>query len=265
MALPVEDPGWGLPTFKDELIRRTRHDGPYFQQDNRAVWKIIRKITPGGPGWSWVSSHSNQQNGREAYFSIKRHYLGECFQARTKAQADKVLDTAFYDGKARNFTFEKYCEKLTRAFNDLAEGEQPLPTSRKIRTLLNGIRDPAPEHAKTPNLKNNFDAAMNFIEFADTRESMQAKVRNISAAGRSGRGGRRGRGRGAGRGGRGRGRGDRGRGGRGSPRSAFNAQDPGQYYTPEQWSTLTAEERDKARTAQDNDPNFRRRNISAVE
>ena len=46
----AEDPGWGQPSFKAELIRRTRHNGHMYQSDNEAVWAIIRKITHGGPG-----------------------------------------------------------------------------------------------------------------------------------------------------------------------------------------------------------------------
>jgi len=35
------DPGFGLPSREAELIRRTRHDGPAYRQDNIAVWAII--------------------------------------------------------------------------------------------------------------------------------------------------------------------------------------------------------------------------------
>lgn len=272
------DPRWGNPSLKEESIRKTRYEGPCYQQDNGAAWAIIGAVTHGGPGWSWVLSHGRHQNGREACFAIKKHYLGDFFQARTKANADKALDAAFYDGKARNFTFEKHCEKLTTAFNDLAEGEEPFPTSRKVGILLNGIRDPALEHAKsqvltTPDLKSGFEAAMNFIaEFADARESMHARTRNVSFAGRgSGRGSGRGRGgRSGGRGcGPGRGWGGHsnpGRGGRGGRgRSAFNSQDPGQCYTPEKWSTLTCEQHNQARAATDNDATNRRRSVAAIE
>lgn len=266
-----EDPGYGLPTLRDEMVRRTRHDTHHYQTDNKSVWKVIRTITHGGPGWSWVQSFAKRQNGREAYKAIKSHYLGESFQARTKAQADKIIDSAFYDGKSRNFPFEKYCERLTTAFNDLAEAKEPFPESRKIRTLLTGIKDPSLENAKstvmaTATLKNNFDAAMNFIaEFADTKESMRSKSRSIATTSRSNEGGRGsgGRGRG-GRGGRGRGgRGGRGRGrgGRGSTRSAFDASNPGRYYPYEEWITLSEEEKTKSRAARED----RRRNTSSLE
>jgi len=33
------DPGPGMPSREAELIRRTRHDGPAYRHDNRAVWQ----------------------------------------------------------------------------------------------------------------------------------------------------------------------------------------------------------------------------------
>ena len=71
--LPTEDPGFGLPTFKEEMIRRTRHDTPSFLEDNHSVWTMIRTVTHGGPAWHWVSTHERSMNGRAAYFSLKSH------------------------------------------------------------------------------------------------------------------------------------------------------------------------------------------------
>jgi len=43
------DPGPGLPTLQEELVRRTRHDGPHWDANNQAVWNIVRAFTHGGP------------------------------------------------------------------------------------------------------------------------------------------------------------------------------------------------------------------------
>lgn len=176
-----QDPGIRQPNMVTELIRRTRHDGEYYAQDNKAVWSLIRTVMHPGPGWSWVQPYAKTQNGRMAYLAIKKHYLGESFQARIKATADKIVDTAYYDGKEQH-TFEEYCELLQGAFTDLEENGEKMPESRKVRKLLTGIIDPDLETAKntvlaTANLKADFNAAMNFIaEFADTKESMRQKT-----------------------------------------------------------------------------------------
>jgi hypothetical protein len=260
------DPGYGHPSLMEEAIRRTRHTGQYYTQDNKAVWAIIRTVMHGGPGWSWVQPYARTQDGRGAYEAIKAHYLGESFQSRTKAEADKILDTAFYDGRARNFTFERFCEKLQTAFADLEENGEEFPDTRKVRKLLQAIRDPALEHAKAavlanPDLKSSFDRAMNYIaEFATEQESLRAKSRNISQVNTRGPGG----GRGRGGPGRGRGRqGGRGRGGRGgrTVRVSFDSNNPDRYYSPQEWRSLTPEQQQLVRDARQR----KKRQVSALE
>jgi len=68
------DPGFGQPSREAELIRRTRHDGPAYRQDNIAVWAIIRHVAHGGPAWAWVSSFGRHPNGRAACIALKTHY-----------------------------------------------------------------------------------------------------------------------------------------------------------------------------------------------
>ena len=251
------DPGFGLPTLHAELIRRTRHDDEYYRQDQIEVWNMLRHVTHGGPGWNWISVYARRQDGREAYLSFKRHYLGESFTARTVAAADRTLETIFYDGKARNFTFENFSEKLTKAFTELGENEEPYSDTKKVRKLLAAIADPALNAAKTtvlatPNLRSSYDEALNFLaEVADTQKQMQSRHRNISSL-RGGTPGRGGPGRG-GRGGRGNGGRGRGQGGRGgnNQRSAFDKRDPGRTYSPQEWKTLSEDERAQVRTARD--------------
>jgi hypothetical protein len=134
---------YGQPTFADELIRRAKHEGnPSYQVDNQALWSVIRKLTTGGFAWSWVSSCARSQNGREAYLQLKTHYLGQSLQDKIQSDADRILENTFYDGKARNFTFEAYCTRLKQAFMDLAECGDELQESRKVRVFLKGLRAP---------------------------------------------------------------------------------------------------------------------------
>ncbi|GAX10696.1 hypothetical protein FisN_14Lu214 [Fistulifera solaris] len=97
----VEDPGFGVPDAMSELVRHTRHDGDH-------------------------------KDGRAAYFALKHHYMGRSFQKCNIAQADRVLQTVFYDGKARNYSFEDYCQKLNLAFLDLEEAGELVTEDRKV-------------------------------------------------------------------------------------------------------------------------------------
>lgn len=122
VALPAanEDPGFGLPSYLEEMIRRAPHDTPEFENDNMFVWNVIRHITHGGgPAWNWVSRYMRTANGRDAYIALKTHYLGDAYQLRIRALADSRIETAYYDGQNRNFTFENYCALLNNAFADI--------------------------------------------------------------------------------------------------------------------------------------------------
>jgi hypothetical protein len=62
-GFPVKDPGFGLPTFAEEMIARAPHTGAVYQRDNNAVWNVIRHVTHGGPAWNWVSAHNRGGRG----------------------------------------------------------------------------------------------------------------------------------------------------------------------------------------------------------
>ena len=86
-------------------------------------------------------------------------------------------------------------------------------------------------------------------QFADTHRSFTTDTRSVSDTHSGGRGGRHanGRGRGGRGAGRGSGRGGRGSGGRFSGRGSGQRNLTDRYYTPEEWSALSNEERQTVR------------------
>jgi hypothetical protein len=197
VAVPIGalDPGYGLPTISEEMIARGPHSGTHFQKDNNEVWQMICHVTHGGPGWSWVQAHQRACDGRQAYLAIKMHYVGESYSARIRAHADNVIESSYYDGKSRSFTFERYCEVLKSAFTDIETTGEEISETRKVRKLLQGITDGRLASAKsqvlaTPALKATFESALNFIaQFLDEKRSFdgsaKANQRNLSAFNRS--------------------------------------------------------------------------------
>ena len=72
-----------------------------------------------------------------------------------------MLETTYYDGTKRHFSFEKYAETLQRAFIDLQSTQEEVSEERKVHVLLNGISDPRLEAAKnqvipSDHLQSNF-------------------------------------------------------------------------------------------------------------
>jgi hypothetical protein len=188
VALPgaAEDPGFGLPDHVQEMVARGDHATVVFQNDNKEVWNVIRHLTHGGNAWGWVSQYARGCNGRQAYQSLKAHYLGPSYRARIQAACDSTIQKTYFDG-TRNFTFESYTTTLQKTFTDLELCGEAVTEGRKVRILLNGILASALQPAKgtvsaTPELNENFDQAVNFLaEQNDKVKAMTVSRRSISS------------------------------------------------------------------------------------
>jgi hypothetical protein len=209
------DPGFGLPTYTQEMIRRAPHIGVYFREAQKSVWNIIRHVTHGGPGWNWVQSFARLQDGRNAFLSMKRYYLGESYTRRIQIAAETTMSTAFYNGQVRTFRFGDYVDKLKGAFSDIESTGEIIDQQRKIRILMQGISDNRLRTGKATVLANtnmygDFETVVNFLTtLLDEEQSMAVATRShqrnvssvrINSHGRGdSRGARGGRGRNAGR------------------------------------------------------------------
>lgn len=186
VELPAVDPGFGLPSFHEEMVARGDHQGTAFQRDNTALWNVISHMTHGNFAWSWVSAHERTRSGRAAYQALKQHYLGESYQARIRSNADAILQKTYYDG-ARSFSFESYITTLQKAFTDLEASGEAVAEERKVRVLLRGITADGLKAAVAAvyanyQMKDNFERAANYLSEAnDTLKSAASAKRNVSA------------------------------------------------------------------------------------
>jgi hypothetical protein len=276
----AEDPlPLGQPSYNEELIRRASHQGEAWVTNNGKVWQMIRHVTHGTDAWAFVKAFARTQDGRAAFFALKGQYMGTDFVNKVKLSADAALETLHWNGKAKNFTWEKFISRLTSAFADLADNGEPKTEGEKVRRLLRAINDPTLNVAKAvvqgnPNYSDDFMAATAYLAGQlSAAESIQTNKRNISQVTTTpGERGGRGRGRfgtrgGPGRspnnrGGRGR-TGGRGRGGRGGGRysqSGHLISNGGYPYAV--WSTFT--EQEKSQVYQLRDQQEERRRTAAV-
>jgi hypothetical protein len=74
------------------------------------------------------------------YLTIKTQYLGESYSTRVRAATDSTIESAYYDGKSRLFTFERYCEVLKAAFTDIETTGEEVSETRKVRILYKVIK-----------------------------------------------------------------------------------------------------------------------------
>jgi hypothetical protein len=160
--------------------------------------------------------------------------------------------------KARNFTLEDYfCGKLKRAFADIDDCQETVPEARKVRVFMQGLRSPELQVARSQVIASerystNVEDAMNYVKsYENSLDSMKTTTKNVSSFETSGRG----RGRGNGRGG-GRGSGRGGHGGRGGDNDRGRNKGRGgqkktDYMPREKRNSLSAEEQQAIRNAQD--------------
>ena len=263
-----KDPGYGEPTFEAELIRRTTHDNAEYRVDNKIVFKILQHLTQGGPGWNWVSKFLRSKNGRGAYLALQANYFGSDYVAKVVSDADQTVSTIYYDGKARNFTWDKFTERLNQAFTDLQDNGETLTERKKIRTLLTAVRDPALATAvelvdSQPENYSTFEKAKSYIKRRINANASRIPHTRTVAAANSGRGGGRG-GRG-GRGGPGRGRGGRGGRGRRHSAQAFDPANPAQTLDSAVWRSLTDAQKAAVRKAREDAKAERKRKAAALD
>jgi hypothetical protein len=209
-------------TTDEEMIARVPLEGQYYDIDKATVWDVIRQVLYDTDGWSWVSEYTRGKDGRNAFLAIRAHYLGTSHQSRIKTEAERQIETKFYDGQKRGFTFERYCQIHKQAHKDLADYGEPMTEDKKVHKFIQGIRANYLSSAiatvmAMENLCTNFDEAVNFLtRFIEKAPGYRGdcQISSTTQFGRGGRGrGGRGRGQGRGRGhGGGRGQG-RGRGG----------------------------------------------------
>jgi len=182
------DQGFGMPSREAELIRRTRHDGPAYRQDNIAVWAIIRHAAHGGPAWAWVSSFARHSNGRGAHLALRTDYFGDSYTTRAVTKADATIENLHWDGRAKNYPLEKFFEQLNKAHTDLDENGEPVTEAKKVRRMLQSIRDPRLDAAKNSMMlsdahKENLAASMSHLAQAlDMIKATTVSTRNMSTA-----------------------------------------------------------------------------------
>ena len=100
------------------------------------MWDIIRQVLYDTDGWSWVSEYTRGKDGRGAFLTIHAHYLGTSHQSRIKTEAERQIETKFYDGEKCGFPFKYYCQIHKQAHKDLADYGEPMSEDKKVHNLI---------------------------------------------------------------------------------------------------------------------------------
>ena len=245
-------------TFATENERRMYQiplAGESYDDDNHRVYRLLKEYLINTPGWAWIEPFDATENGREAFWAWSNHYNGQGELSKRMQLAKAQLKALHYKNE-RALTFEKYTEKITRAFAILnKDRDERLSSRQQVEALLNCIRtsDSELQASKAVITQSylddltgayaHFSSQVSRLHGSVQLEARRYAKRKISETSRGGgRDGGRGRGRGRfSHGGRRGGHG--GRGGRGDDHctkiNGIDVSDPNRSFTSEEWEALS--------------------------
>ena len=134
---------------------------------------------------SSIEQYDAANSGRQAWLLLQRTYMGLNTQQLLMATAENTLHNIKYTGQSRNFPFDKFVDRLRRAFNDLGPDDQP-SEARKVRKLLDAFQVPSKEHLKSiitndDHKSTNFEAAVTYLANELKPASRDAETRQVGA------------------------------------------------------------------------------------
>ena len=184
--LPATDPGFGQPDFGTELATRGRLEGTYFTADNALVWSVLEEACRQTHAWQWIVPFQRTQNGRGAFFSLRGQFMSANMTRELRAKADQIIENARFDGKSKNFSFDKFTARLQKAFLDQGE-ENQLSEERKVEKFLAALHVPNTDWLvgqveTNDTLRGSFTETVAFVGAQLRKQNLKdSKARKISA------------------------------------------------------------------------------------
>ena len=93
--ISADDPSVDYDSVEDEMIARNPHGTVTYRADNKKVWEIVSAICQETQAYTWIQDFDRRKDGRGAYFTLQRHYLGQAKANNTLSSAETTLDTTF--------------------------------------------------------------------------------------------------------------------------------------------------------------------------
>ncbi len=174
---------------------------------------------------------------------MEEHFEGDAHKDRVKDAAYAAISQARYFGDRKRFSFETYVTIHQDAYEDLEQYGQFVTPDKRVRDLLQGIKDPKANAAKetilaNSHLRNDFSSAVTHLA---TSLQLQGTISDTSTRNISGFQSRQGN---AGRHGRNHSNNNTrgGHGGRGRGRNIYLGS-----YSPAQWAALSNDDKQRVR------------------
>jgi hypothetical protein len=110
--------------------------GQHFTVDNESVWEIVKSLVIDGFGWSFVKRYDRTMDGRAAVLALRRQCEGKTSIKTRKNKAYASIAGSRYRGIRKQFTFSQYVAIHQAAHNELEDGNEPIPETKKGSDFL---------------------------------------------------------------------------------------------------------------------------------
>jgi len=144
-----------------------------------------------------MRQYNSLRDGRRAWLALVAHFEGDAQRDRVKDHAYSSIAAAKYHGEKKRFSFETYVTIHQEAYEDLEQYGEHVSEEKRVRDLLQGIKDPSINAAKeailaNANLRSNFMSAVTHLATSLQLNLSLQDSRNIgsitSGSGRNHRG-----------------------------------------------------------------------------
>ena len=162
---PEPAPEFGFPTMDHEIATRGRLSGHFWAADNRSVWLFLRKKCHGTTAWTVIVEFERRADGRSAFLALIGQYLGRDYQRNLLKAAVTTLENLRFDGRSKNWTFDRFIGKMRQCFVDMGPNNQ-LTEERKVMALQAAWQVPGLQHLDAMmqrDYSNDFNGAVTFL------------------------------------------------------------------------------------------------------
>lgn len=168
-----------------QLVATLSLTGDDFRIDNRRVYLVLKGLVIDGPGWAFIRKFNNNQDGRGAYFALKAQAEGQSAITTRLNKAYAMIQNASYNGRSKNFSFDKYIEIHQKAHNELLALGESISETKKVRDFLQNISDPKLATAKTvvagdPAKLENFELCQQYLKTCLHNSGADAQQSNVT-------------------------------------------------------------------------------------
>jgi hypothetical protein len=107
------------PSLDADLYMTVNLEGPQFQADNERVMELLTVWLGATDWWTFIRCFAPWKDGRAAWLALKAQMEGPVAIDARKKKAHADLETLFYTGKSKQYTWDDYIRVRQEAHLEL--------------------------------------------------------------------------------------------------------------------------------------------------